>query len=196
MFRPFRRHIVGKIILPHVIVLMILGALAIYTILDLAASSLGSELRDELVRRMVTLLTGAAAATLALGLYVARRITSPLKTLTEATELVRRNQLDFQLPVQTEDETGVLTVAFNAMAENLRERERSHLALEKYMSPKVYRLIQSGKLAMGGENVEIGKIRPLQKHSVILHTIKNDTDIIFIYMTTQNESIWANGSND
>src|SRR5437764_867539 len=36
-----------------------------------------------------------------------------------------------------------------------RERERSRVAIEKYMSPKVYRLIQSGQLQMGGESREI-----------------------------------------
>jgi hypothetical protein len=44
-------------------------------------------------------------------------------------------------------------------------------------------------LTMGCQDLEIGKIRPLQKHSDLLQIIKNDIDIIFIYRTAQNESI-------
>lgn len=47
------------------------------------------------------------------------------------------------------------TVAFNEMAGSSREQERSRVAIEKYMSPKVYQLIQNGQLKLGGESREI-----------------------------------------
>jgi adenylate cyclase len=57
--------------------------------------------------------------------------------------------------VVSRDETGLLTEAFNEMAQGLRERERARVAIEKYMSPKVYELIQRGELRIGGESREI-----------------------------------------
>lgn len=92
---------------------------------------------------------------LAVGLMLARQISRPVRALVTAVDRVRRNDLNFELPVQSEDETGILTSAFNEMTGGLRERERSRVAIEKYMSPKVYRLIQSGELQMGGESREI-----------------------------------------
>ena len=51
------------------------------------------------------------------GFYLARLITSPVTALVEATERIRRNDLDFELPVRTQDETGVLTEAFRDAAD-------------------------------------------------------------------------------
>jgi adenylate cyclase len=90
-----------------------------------------------------------------IGILLARRITNPVYTLRDATERVLRNELDSEVRVQTEDELGTLAVAFNQMQGGLRERERSRVAIERYMSPKVYRLIQAGELRMGGESREI-----------------------------------------
>jgi adenylate cyclase len=102
------------------------------------------------------------AATIAVGLLVlligtvlARRITRPVYTLRDATARVLRNELDSEVEVQSKDELGTLAFAFNEMQGGLRERERARVAIERYMSPKVYRLIQAGGLKMGGESREI-----------------------------------------
>lgn len=111
----------------------------------------GAETRNA----MIALFSVVIVVVLAVGLLLARRIVRPIQALVEATRRVRRNELDFEVPVRTEDETGILTTAFNEMTGGLRERERSRVAIEKYMSPKVYRLIQAGELRMGGQNREI-----------------------------------------
>jgi len=104
---------------------------------------------------MVALFGSVILVVLALGLLLARRITGPVEVLVEAISRIRRNDLELHLPVVSRDETGVLTEAFNEMAQGLRERERSRVAIEKYMSPKVYELIQRGELRIGGESREI-----------------------------------------
>ncbi|HZT08319.1 MAG TPA: adenylate/guanylate cyclase domain-containing protein [Chloroflexota bacterium] len=104
---------------------------------------------------MIVLFAGVLVLVLAIGIALARRITQPVYALVEATDRVRRNDLDFEVPVRTEDEHGILTEAFNEMRGGLRERERSRAAIERYMSPKVYRLIQAGELSMGGVSREI-----------------------------------------
>jgi class 3 adenylate cyclase len=104
---------------------------------------------------MIVIFMAVIAVIFGAGFYLARLITSPVTALVEATERIRRNDLDFELPVRTQDETGVLTEAFNEMTGGLRERERSRAAIERYMSPKVYKLIQTGELSMGGTSREI-----------------------------------------
>ena len=104
---------------------------------------------------MIGLFSGVVVLVLAVGLTLARQIARPVRELVDATGRIRRNELDVELPVKGADETAVLTAAFNEMAGGLRERERSRVAIEKYMSPKVYQLIQSGQLKMGGESREI-----------------------------------------
>ncbi|MBI4213542.1 MAG: HAMP domain-containing protein [Chloroflexi bacterium] len=111
----------------------------------------GAETRQQ----MILIFSAVVILILAFGLYLARTITRPVEALVEATHRIRRNELDFDLPVTTEDETGVLTEAFNEMTGGLRERERSRIAITKYMSQKVYKLIQTGELGMGGVTREI-----------------------------------------
>ena len=111
----------------------------------------GAETRQQ----MILIFSSVVVVILMFGLYLARTITRPVEALVEATNRIRRNELDFDLPVTTEDETGLLTVAFNEMTGGLRERERSRVAITKYMSQKVYKLIQSGELGMGGVTREI-----------------------------------------
>lgn len=106
-------------------------------------------------KQMIITFSAVVIVILAFGLFLARTITRPVEALVDAAHKIRRNELDFELKISTEDETGILTEAFNEMTGGLRERERSRVAIEKYMSPKVYKLIQSGELAMGGASREI-----------------------------------------
>lgn len=48
-----------------------------------------------------------------------RRITSPLKTLLNATTVIADGNLDYRVPVTTTDETGQLAAAFNRMTDEL-----------------------------------------------------------------------------
>ncbi len=110
-----------------------------------------------------TLMTGLFSVVLMLvfliSLVLARRLSRPVYTLLAATKRVQENDLDFEVPIETEDEHGILASAFNEMKVGLQERERSRVAIERYMSPKVYRLIQTGELRMGGESREITVVK-------------------------------------
>jgi class 3 adenylate cyclase len=114
-----------------------------------------AERGDQMRNIMIALFSGVVVLVLAVGLTLARQIARPVRALVDAAIRIRRNELDIELPVTGADETAVLTAAFNEMAGGLRERERSRVAIEKYMSPKVYQLIQNGQLRMGGESREI-----------------------------------------
>jgi len=104
---------------------------------------------------MLALFSAVIVVVIAFALLLARRIASPIWELVGGIDRIQRNDLNFQLPVRTVDETGTVTHAFNDMTRGLRERELARSAIERYMSPKVYRLIQDGDLKMGGQGREI-----------------------------------------
>jgi HAMP domain-containing protein len=74
---------------------------------------------------------GALAIAFVLSFLLARRITGPVDRLVRATEEVRIGNLDSaDLPVDSNDEIGILARSFRAMLEELKEKA----ALEKYVA--------------------------------------------------------------
>jgi putative nucleotidyltransferase with HDIG domain len=74
---------------------------------------------------LVTLFLAGVLFTLAIGIWLARRITRPVHRLVEATRLVSAGDLDHQTPVTTRDEIGELTDSFNQMTRSLRDKSAS-----------------------------------------------------------------------
>ncbi len=74
---------------------------------------------------LVTLFLAAVLFTLAIGIWLARRITRPVHRLVEATRLVSAGDLEHQAPVTTHDEIGELTDSFNQMTRSLKEKSAS-----------------------------------------------------------------------
>src|SRR2546426_292772 len=74
---------------------------------------------------LVTLFLARVLFTLAIGIWLARRITRPVHRLVEATRLVSAGDLDHQAPVTTHDEIGELTDSFNHMTRSLQEQSAS-----------------------------------------------------------------------
>jgi signal transduction histidine kinase len=75
---------------------------------------------------------GAAVVALAVGLYSARRITSPLRRMTGAATRIAEGDLSQRVEVHSQDELGELARAFNSMAESLARNEeaRRHLVTD------------------------------------------------------------------
>ncbi len=69
-----------------------------------------------------------SAATMGLGLLLARGIFEPLKSLLEGTKRISRGDLTFKLPLKARDEIGTVVEAFNEMTDQL---SRSLTALEE-----------------------------------------------------------------
>jgi PAS domain S-box-containing protein len=69
-----------------------------------------------------------SAATIGLGLLLARGIFEPLKALLEGTKRISRGDLAFKLPSKGRDEIGTVVEAFNEMTDRLSE---SQTALEE-----------------------------------------------------------------
>jgi serine/threonine-protein kinase len=109
-----------------------------------AAATLRSRERELAPFRQIQnsqVLVGLAALVFAfvLSFVLARRITGPVDRLVGATEAVRVGNLETEVPVESNDEIGILARSFRAMLEELKEKA----ALERYVA--------SLPMSIGGE---------------------------------------------
>jgi class 3 adenylate cyclase len=120
--------------------------------IGVALSTVGQDsLFEQSEFRLLPIFAAGLIATFVLGIVLARRITRPISALVDAAEGVASGDLERVLPVSTGDEIGALTTSFNAMIGGLRERERMHDILGRFVSPTVARLVLSHPLDLSGE---------------------------------------------
>jgi class 3 adenylate cyclase len=120
--------------------------------IGVAISTAGQEnLFEQAEFRLLPIFGLGLLATFILGILLSRRITRPIFALVDAAEGVASGNLDHDLPVTTGDEIGALTSSFNTMIGGLRERERMHDILGRFVSPTVARLVLSHPLDLSGE---------------------------------------------
>jgi class 3 adenylate cyclase len=120
--------------------------------IGVAISTAGQEnLFEQAEFRLLPIFGVGLLATFVLGIVLSRRITRPLFALVDAAEGVAAGDLDHDLQVTTGDEIGALTSSFNTMIGGLRERERMHDILGRFVSPTVARLVLSHPLDLSGE---------------------------------------------
>jgi putative nucleotidyltransferase with HDIG domain len=74
---------------------------------------------------LVALFLAGVLFTLAIGIWLARRISRPVHSLVEATRLVSAGDLDHRAVVTTHDEIGELTESFNQMTQSLKDKSAS-----------------------------------------------------------------------
>ncbi|HEX5691242.1 MAG TPA: adenylate/guanylate cyclase domain-containing protein, partial [Roseiflexaceae bacterium] len=113
------------------------------------------ELQQKWQLLLLDIFGGGIVIVLLLGIAISRRITRPITALVAASERVSAGDLDHELPILSQDETGALTKSFNAMIAGLRERERMHDILGRFVSPTVARLVLSKPLDLRGETKEL-----------------------------------------
>jgi len=146
-----------------------------------------------------------AVGTLILGLLFARRLTRPIRALTAGVTRVAGGDLSQSLPVQSRDELGRLTRAFNQMLDGLRQRDFIRSAFGRYVSPEVaQQLLESPEgLRFGGEKrvvtVLMSDLRgytrfaeqgdPARVMEVLNEYLARMTDIIIQHGGTINEFI-------
>lgn len=114
----------------------------------------------EALARMVPMATLLVAVIVVLGAvlvfgFYGGTVGRPMVQLARAMRQVQEGQLELRLPVESNDNLGVLVDHFNAMVEGLRERERIRDALGRYVSPQIARQAITGDLRLGGELREV-----------------------------------------
>jgi adenylate cyclase len=87
-----------------------------------------------------------------LTLLLAKSILRPVDDLLEATNRVKRGDLDARVPLTSGDEIGTLAGSFNEMMQGLSEREALREAFGSYVDPDVAeRVLDEGELLEGQE---------------------------------------------
>ncbi len=84
---------------------------------------------------------------------LARKLSVPICDLSVGTRRVREGNLEEEIPVRSRDELGELTIAFNEMMRDLREKEQYRNLLEKVSDESVAQAMIEGTLnpELGGE---------------------------------------------
>jgi adenylate cyclase len=94
---------------------------------------------------------------LAVGVYLANRLTQPLLRMVQASTEVAQGNLEVQVEATGNDEVSVLSHAFNQMVSGLREGSLYRDLLGRTVSPQVREQLRqtfaSGSLQLEGQNV-------------------------------------------
>ena len=134
----------------------LLGALPVINVITgVAVSGLSTNgdasLQDLGVDVLFALLV-AFTISLELTLLLTKSVLRPVDDLLEATERVKRGDLDARVPLTSGDELGTLAGSFNEMMAGLSEREALRQAFGSYVDPDVAeRVIAEGELLEGDE---------------------------------------------
>jgi adenylate cyclase len=87
----------------------------------------------------ISLVVGGLAALLGLGLTAVMTLAliRPVRRLLAGTHSVEAGMLDIDIPITSSDEIGRLTMAFNRMVRELREKARVRETFGKYLDPRI-----------------------------------------------------------
>jgi adenylate cyclase len=134
----------------------LLGALPVINVVTgVVVSGLSTDGRaslNELGVDVVVAVLVAFTVSLELTLLLTRSILRPVDDLLEATERVRRGDLETRVPITSADELGALAGSFNEMVRGLAEREALREAFGSYVDPEVARrVVEEGELLEGQE---------------------------------------------
>ncbi len=124
--------------------------------LGLSEEVIGAAVRSMRLRlswlTLAALLVGALAAYLAATLFV-----RPVNALVRGVRAIGEGNLEQRIDLTGKDEFGLLTRAFNEMAESLREKEFIKNTFERYVSKPLAQqiLLHKDQLQLGGEEKEV-----------------------------------------
>jgi class 3 adenylate cyclase len=138
----------------------LLGALPLINVITgVVVSGLstdGSASLEDLGLDVVVAVLVAFTISLELTLLVTRSVLLPVDELLEATDAVKRGDLDARVPVTSGDELGQLAGSFNEMMQGLSEREALREAFGAYVDPDVaQRVLEQGDELIEGQEREV-----------------------------------------
>ena len=129
-----------------------LGSVSMVAALDV--TDIQSIVRRNLVYAL-GILAVAAVISVAFGSRLARVMSGALRSVNDAVKRVE--QLDYVhcAAVHTGDELEDLATGFNTMVDGLKERDKLRTTFGKYMTATVMDHLMAGKVALGGESLEV-----------------------------------------
>jgi class 3 adenylate cyclase len=143
---------------------------------------------ESLILALAAFLTGALLSTL-----VTRRMVKPVRALIAGAEQVAAGNLDVSVAVNSSDEIGRLSGAFQNMLVELRSKDRIKSIFGKYMDPRVVDrlLLADGQVAAGEKRVMTVFFSDLEGFSGISEslTAAGLVNLINHYLTLASEPI-------
>lgn len=106
-------------------------------------------------------------------IFLSFRVIRPIRNLVMATEQVASGDLNREIPVQSKDELGLLTVSFNRMIRSLREIQNELVASEK--------LISMGRLSAGVAHEIRNPLNAMKGAVVYLKRRRSDDALVMKY---------------
>jgi class 3 adenylate cyclase len=160
----------------------LLGALPLINVVTAVVvsglSTDGSASLEELGVDVVAAVLVSFTVALELTVLLTRSILRPVDDLLEATQAVKRGDLDARVPVISGDEMGELAGSFNEMMQGLSERESLREAFGTYVDPEVAeRVLEEGELLEGQERevsvmfVDVRDFTPFAERSSARETV-------------------------
>jgi adenylate cyclase len=139
---PLRWKLLGALPLINVITGVVVSGLSTHG--DASLHDLGLD--------VVVAVLVAFTISLELTVLVTRSVLQPVDRLLEATDAVKKGDLDARVPITSGDELGQLAGSFNEMMQGLSEREALREAFGAYVDPEVAeRVLEEGELIEGQE---------------------------------------------
>ena len=126
-------------------------------------------LRKQMLQVVIVILLVAAFAVVILSYHLLR----PIKRLAAATERIADGDLEQEIPVNSADEMGMLTVSFNRMMENLKRMRDELVRSEK--------LIAMGKLSAGVAHEIRNPLNAMKGAIVYLRRRRSEDELILEY---------------
>ena len=160
---------VMSLALPAVVENQLVGVVYLSQPLDDVSSVLyGLRTRWLLSTAIALLLSGVV------GLLLSRAIASPVRRLTAAAGAVAQGQFDQHVPVQSHDELGRLSRAFNQMTDHLRAARQMQVDFVANVSHELRTPLTSIKGMV--ETLRAGAVNDLEVRDRFLKTVDGETD--------------------
>ncbi len=123
------------------------------------------------------------------GLYFARHITEPLESMTYAAKSVSEGNMDVQVSIDSDDEIGTLSRAFNKMLVDLREKGTIIEAQSNYLKVLMNK-VSTGILALSAEGTVV-TFNEAFRRIFLIEDIENTKElpILFQNVTSKEELI-------
>jgi class 3 adenylate cyclase len=110
--------------------------------------------------RTAALLCGGAALAAILAVWLARRMTHPIRMLEEGTRRIGAGEFEYRIAIRSGDELEKLAVQFNQMANELavsQERSERIARLKRFLAPQVAELVEKAgdDAVLAGQRAEV-----------------------------------------
>lgn len=132
-----------------------------------------------------------------IGYIIAASIGRPIERLIRASRRVAAGDLSVQVETTSSDEVGQLTLTFNAMVNQLRQRKYVEDLFGRYVGDDIAKRILSGEVSLGGERiwatVLFADIRGFSDHSAKASLLDLIDDMNEYYSLMQLEVERHNG---